>query len=86
MSRVLALGLIILLVLLSLPLLVSMEGMEPCPACPATGLLGAWGMCLAVIFLLALSLPATTTALRRRLATPRPLLLVSGIERPPKSI
>jgi hypothetical protein len=85
MPRVLALGLILLLILLSLPILVSMGLMESCPACPATAMMGALGLCLAVISLFAIVLLSTSTALQPRPILPRLLLLASGIERPPKS-
>jgi hypothetical protein len=85
MPRALAIALVLVLVLLSLPILVSMGGMDPCPACPGAGMLGAWGLCLAVISLFTMFLPGATTALGVRSPAPRPRLAISGIERPPRS-
>jgi predicted membrane protein len=79
-------ALIVVLVLLSLPVMVSMGAMDPCPACPGGVMLGAWGLCLAVLALFTMLLPGATTAFRLPSSVPRPRLTDSGIERPPRSI
>lgn len=85
MSRALIVVLVLVLVLLSLPILVSMDRMDPCPACPGEVMLGAWGLCLAVLSLFTLLLPTSITPLRVRSSVPRPRLIVSGVERPPRT-
>jgi len=84
MPRALAIVLVLVLVLLSLPVLVSMGSMDSCPACSG-GMLGAWGLCLAVISLFTMILPGATTAFGVRSPAPRPRLAISGLERPPRS-
>jgi hypothetical protein len=86
MRRALLIALIVTLVLLSLPVMVSMGAMEPCPACPGGVMLGAWGLCFAVLALFILLVPGTTTAFQLPSSVPRPRLTRSGLERPPRSI
>ncbi len=85
MPRAVAIALVLVLVLLSLPVLVSMSGMDLCPACSGAGMLGAWGLCLAVIALFTMFIPGATTAFGVRSPVPPPRLAAAGLERPPRT-
>lgn len=82
----LAIALLMLAVVgVSLPLAGVMADMEPCPACVADDQAGAWGMCLAVLGLLALiALPSSGRRLAGAATPFRPLLLAHRIEEPPR--
>lgn len=85
MSRVLIPLLVLLVLLGALPALGMATAMEPCPACePAAG--SGCGVCLAVLWALALAVPLITAAFDFRTRRLRPLLLTFLLERPPRSL
>jgi hypothetical protein len=82
----LAIALLLLaLVSVGLPMAGMMSEMEPCPACVADDQVGAWGMCLAILALLAAMFVSAPAHRHFAAAKPfRPLLLSRRIEEPPR--
>jgi hypothetical protein len=85
MGKAMIILLIAMVVLLVLPGLGMAAAMRPCPDCaPGTGV-GAWGMCLAVLFVLAVVAPLATTSVPVRPGQPSSLLFPILVHRPPRS-
>jgi hypothetical protein len=79
--------LILTVVLLGLPMAGMMADMEPCPACVADDQAGAWGMCVAILSLLAALLFTPHGNRLVGTASPfRPLLLARPLEEPPRLV
>lgn len=85
MRSALILALVVLVLLAILPAVGMALAMDdPCPACePAPG---ACGVCLAILWSLAIAVPLIVTGFLSRTRQLRPLLLTFLLERPPRSL
>ena len=76
-------ALVLLVLLVGLPMAMSMGPMPPCPKCnlsPGE----AWAMCLAVLSLISLVVPAPNRRVWAERSHLRLLLLAGRLERPPR--
>ncbi|MDQ3991947.1 MAG: hypothetical protein M3245_06545 [Actinomycetota bacterium] len=83
MKRALFLALVLLVLLVGLPIAAGMPAMMSCPQCHLTAGAAAM-MCLAVLSLFVLLAPTASSRLWRSDRVLRQLLLVPGLERPPR--